>query len=96
MAKIIDSPIHRIHILELDDDRIDALIAEIRERRSSKIIALQDEVRATRAVADEVYQERLEKLAEQIEKLLNDMDKKLSKAEQLAMKLRVLRMEMST
>lgn len=84
---------HRVTVLEMSDESIDAMLLTMRERRLSIVRVKQEAELAKRSILIEHAREKLSKQLQMLVKELTAVDKALDKAESRVFKIRALRLE---
>ena len=89
-----DTPIKLVNISEMDDQDIDALILNIRERRMRPVEIYNEMTLMQAASRREQLETTLNKHLGMFEKELDRADRAMSKLEQRSTKLRALKLEL--
>ena len=89
-----DTPTHRLSILELEDNTIEAILEAIRVRRLKAVRDYEEMKSMKDAAAREGIEEKLQKALDRFMKRLEKLDALIESLEEQATKLRAMKLEL--
>lgn len=90
-----DTPTHRVTVDEMDQNKLEAFLIGVRERRLRAFTVYKQQQEASKQVRDARLKNAYEKNLAMFQKEIDRLDKLLDKVEARALKLRSLELEIN-